>query len=181
MGSSHSPPVQNTLRKELSFFSVTAMVINLIIGSGVFITTSEILQHTGSFGLTMVLWGAGALIAYAGLLCYLEMGLLLKKSGGTYLFVKEGYSFGRSKPWMDTFGSMLAFMYGWSTVTLGEPLGCAIILLSMGRYACRPFFLECQHMPIYAVKFFALFALSESTIISDVSQVICFLLIQPCC
>ena len=142
-------------------FSMTALVINTAMGSGVFITASEILHHTGSFGLTMVLWLVGGLMAYAGSLCYLELGLLLRKSGGTYLFIKEAYSFGRRKPWMDTFGSMCGFMFGWSNVALGEPLAMAIVLLSLGNYACRPFFIGCQEMPIYAVKFFALFALSK--------------------
>ena len=101
-------------------------------------------------------------MAYTGSLCYLEMALLLKKSGGTYVFIKEAYSFGRKKPWMENFGSLMAFMYCWSTVAIGEPLGYAIILLALGRYVCRPFFINCQEMPIYAVKFFALSTLSRS-------------------
>lgn len=114
----------------------------------------------------MVLWVVGALIAYFGSLCFLEMALLLKKSGGLYLFVKEAYSFGRSKPWMNTFGSMFAFMYIWSSVMIANPLGFAIVLLSMGRYVCRPFFLDCPEMPIYPVRFFGLSAMSEYLVMS---------------
>jgi len=89
---------------------------------------------------------------------------MLKKSGSTYVYIKEAYSFGHKKPWMDMCGSLLSFVFVWTDVMIGQPLGSAIILLTMGQYICRAFFIDCQDMPENAVKCFALFALSKSTI-----------------
>ncbi len=148
------------LRKELSVIGGLGLVICQTIGSGLFITSSGVLKYSKSFGLTMVLWLVGGLIAYMSSLCYLELALLVKKSGGTYIYIKEAYSFGRKKPWMDAFGSMCGFLVGWSDVLLLQPLGHAIGLLTFGRYLCKPFFIDCQETPLYAAKMFGLFALS---------------------
>ena len=101
---------------------------------------------------------------YMASLCYLELALLIKKSGSTYIFVTEAYSFGRRKAWMAMFGSMYGFLMVWTDILIGQPVGVAVVLLAMGRYLCRPFFINCEEMPINAVKMFAMFALSRSGI-----------------
>lgn len=93
-------------------------------------------------------------------LCYLELALLVGKSGSTYIYIKEAYSFGRKKPWMEGVGSVLSFLMVWTDLVILQPLGSAIALRAMGQYACRPFFINCpEKMPEYAVKLFALFVL----------------------
>lgn len=175
---SNKPPCKKgTLAKELSFISATALVLNIIIGAGVLVTASGILQHTKSFGLSIVLWVVGGLLVYAASLCYLELALLLKISGGTYINIKEAYSFGKKKPWMEMFGSLCGFVYVWCDILIQEPLGLAISLLSMGSYICRPFFINCQEMPIYAVKMFALCGLSMHVIAAFFNNTVK----PPCC
>ena len=153
----HQPVKRNFLKRELGLISTIALTLNMILGSGILITPSSILRNTGSFGLSLVLWGVGGVIAYAGSLCYLELSLLIKKSGSTYIYIKEAYSFTRSKPWMEKCGSLLSFLLILSDIL---PLGNSIAFLSLGRYMCRPFFIECDVLPIYAVKLSALFGLS---------------------
>ena len=119
-----------------------------------------------SFGLSMVLWVGGALMVYSASLCYLELALMVKKSGSTFIFIKEAYSFTLTKPWMKRFGSLLAFVMLWSDIGICQPIGSAIPLLALGRYLCRPFFMECNTMPIYAVKMFSLSALSMSNLVT---------------
>lgn len=94
-------------------------------------------------------------------LCYLELALLVKKSGGTYVFIKEAYSFGRTRPWMEGVGSAMSFLMVWTDLVVVTPVGGAVAYRVIGRYLCRPFFLNCQEMPNYAVKMFALFILSK--------------------
>ena len=149
------------LKRELGFFSSTAMLFNIFLGSGIFFAPNNILQHSGSFGFSMCLWVVGAVIALSGALCYLELGLMVKKSGSTYVFIKEAFSFGRSKPWMEQFGCLCGFVVAWISVVILQPLGHAIILVALGSYMCRPFFITCDYLPEYAVKFLALFVSSE--------------------
>ena len=148
-----------TLRKELNLISGTAVVIGLMIGSGIFITPSSILSYSQSFGLTLVLWVVGGLIALVGGLCFCELGILIKKSGSTYTFIREGYSFRGQKLWLSVIGSLLAFLNIWSSTVVSQPASLAIGLLTFGRYVCRPFFIGCSKVPIIPIKMLALSAL----------------------
>ena len=159
-----SPGKHNSLKKELSFISITALTLNDILGSGIFITPSLILKYSGSFGMSLLLWLVGGVIATLASLCYLELALLVKKSGSTYAYIKEAYSFGKTKPWMEGVGAVMSFLMVWTDLMVIQPVGAAFAFRSMGRYMCRPFFIDCQEMPLYAVKMFALFALRMSSI-----------------
>ena len=153
-----------TLRKELNLVSGTSVVVGLMIGSGIFITPSSILSYTQSFGLTLVLWVVGGSIALVGGLCFCELGVLIKKSGSTYTFIREGYSFRGQKPWLSVIGSLLAFLNIWSSTSIAQPAAIAVGLLTFGRYVCRPFFIGCSEVPIIPVKMLALSALGKSLI-----------------
>ena len=152
------------MRKELGFVSLTALALNDILGVGALITPSIILQHTGSIGLSLLLWLVGGVLNYFAALCYLELALLVKKSGSTYIYIKEAYSFGRKKPWMEGIGSLLSFLMVWTDLIIIQPVAGAVALRVIGRYICRPFFIDCEEMPTYAVKMFALTALSRSVL-----------------
>lgn len=152
------------MRKELGVISNTAAIVNLVIGSGIFITPSEILRHTRSLGLYLSLWVVGGILVILGSACYLELALLIKKSGATYIFIKEAYSFGRRKPWSEGMGSFCGFVVAWINVIILQPLAQALLLLTLGRYICRPFFISCGEVPAYAVKMFALSVSSQFTV-----------------
>lgn len=150
-----------TLAKELNIVSGTAFVVGEMIGSGIFITTSSILTYTRSFGLTLIIWAVGGLISFCGALCFCELGVLVRKSGSGYAYILEAYSFRKRKPWLENVGSLLAFLHIWTSTMIGQPTAIAIIMLSFGRYAIRPFFIGCAEVPITPVKLLALFGLSE--------------------
>lgn len=74
-------------KRQIGVTSATFLILNRIIGTGVFATPSGILVLSGSVGLSLFLWVVGALIAAAGAMVYLEFGTGLPKNGGekTYL------------------------------------------------------------------------------------------------
>ena len=84
------------LKKDISLVSMVAMVFGGIIGSGIFFTPSIVLEKSGSFGVSLIVWSLGALLAVAGGLCYCELALLMKNSGGDYWYLKKVYQFGQS-------------------------------------------------------------------------------------
>lgn len=154
-----SSPV--TLRKELSIVGGVGLIFGNVIGSGIFITTSGILGHTNSFGLTLVTWVVGGIIALIGALCYCELGTMIKKSGSEYAYILEAYSFGGKNRYQRMFGSMLGFLNVWYDALVGNPASLAIALLVFGRYICRPFFIGCPQVPVLPIKMFALAGLSK--------------------
>ena len=66
MQSSESTPLTPLGRikrlKELNVISGTALVVNICVGSGIFITSSGVFKCSQSFGLTILLWFFGGVM-----------------------------------------------------------------------------------------------------------------------
>ena len=157
-----SPGTEVALGKELTLTSGVAYIVGSIIGAGIFITPKGILENTGSFGLSLIMWAIGGLTAVAGAFCNIELGTFIKKSGGDYTYILEAYSFKKRKPWLEFTGSLLAFLFTWSSVLVTQTTSLAIITMAFGRYLSRPFFIGAGcDVPIWIVRLLALFAISE--------------------
>ena len=148
------------LKREITPLSGIGFVVGQLIGSGIFITPSTILGYTGSFGLSIVCWIIGAFVALAGALCYFELGLLVRKAGGEYAILLEAYSFQKKNRWVEMFGSLVSFLFTWTTVFVLRGASASIITLTSARYLTRPFFIGCE-VPENVVKLIALAALRE--------------------
>ena len=156
------PGTKATLGKELTIITGVGYVVGDIIGSGIFITPKVILVNTGSFGLSLIMWVIGGLSAVAGALCYIELGTFIKKSGGEYTYILEAYSFHKRKRLLEFTGSLLAFLFSWSSVLVIRTCSLAIITMAFGRYLSRPFFIESDcDVPLWIVRLLALFAISK--------------------
>ncbi|KAL3101512.1 hypothetical protein niasHT_025826 [Heterodera trifolii] len=68
-------------------WSATAFVINAIIGSGIFITPTGILNNVQSVGASLVVWLLSGLISVIGAFCYVELGTSIRKSGCDYAYL----------------------------------------------------------------------------------------------
>lgn len=160
---------KNVLKKELTLFSGTMYVVGNIIGSGIFITPRDILSLSGSFGLSLVLWIIGGILAVGGGLCFIELSLLIKKSGGEYCFLKEAYSFKKKYKIFEVFGGLLGFLFIWCSLFVIRASALAIIVLTCAQYLLRPviFFMGCDHTraPESAVKLLSLALLGKSNLI----------------
>lgn len=86
---------EKQLKRDMSLLSITALVVGSIIGSGIFFTPSVVLQRSGSVGVSLIAWFLGMFVAVGGGLCYCELSLLMKNSGGDYWYLKHIYQFGR--------------------------------------------------------------------------------------
>ena len=148
------------LKREITPLSGIGFVVGQLIGSGIFITPSNILGYTGSFGLSMACWIIGAVVALAGALCYFELGLLVRKAGGEYAILLEAYSFRKKNRWVEMLGSLVSFLFTWTTVFVLRGASASIITLTCARYLSRPFFIDCD-VPESVVKLIALAALRK--------------------
>src|SRR5688500_20301088 len=79
----------------------TALVVGTIIGTGVFLKTAKMANAVGSPGLVLLVWVAAGLLSLAGALAYAELGAMMPKAGGEYVFLRTAY------------GELPAFLFGW--------------------------------------------------------------------
>ncbi len=91
------------LEKVLGFYSVVAIVVGQVIGSGIFFKPQVVAQSTGGFvGLILLLWVACGLVNLCGALTMGELGAMFPRAGGTYVFLHE------------TYGPMWSFLWAWA-------------------------------------------------------------------
>ncbi len=93
-----TPP---TLIRALGPFMATALVVGTVIGSGIFKKPQDIAQNVPTFGLVALVWILGGVLALLGALVLSEIGVLFPRSGGNYVFLREG------------FGRLAGFLYAW--------------------------------------------------------------------
>ncbi|KAK0710716.1 high affinity methionine permease [Lasiosphaeris hirsuta] len=69
-------------KRQIGVVSAVFLIVNRVIGTGIFATPGTILALSGSVGLSLFIWVAGMLIAGAGTAVYLEFGTAIPKNGG---------------------------------------------------------------------------------------------------
>jgi basic amino acid/polyamine antiporter, APA family len=110
------------LAKELTLYGLIMVAIGSCIGSGIFVTPSEIAGLIPSSGLILLIWALGGLITLTGTLTFGELGAMFPKAGGIYVFLKEAY------------GGWLGFLYGWAYLLIITSGSIAVISLAFTHY-----------------------------------------------
>ena len=90
---------EEKLVRGISRWDLTAIVINTIIGAGIFGLPSKVTALIG--GYSLVAFILCAVIIALIVLCFAEVGSRFKETGGSYLYAKEA------------FGSFVGFEVGW--------------------------------------------------------------------
>src|SRR3982751_2026626 len=89
------------LVRELGALDATAIVVGSMIGSGIFLTSSESSRLVGSPGWLLVAWALAGLLTVTGALCCAELSAMMPQAGGQYVFLREAY------------GPAAGFLFGW--------------------------------------------------------------------
>lgn len=89
------------LVRQLGMFDSTMMMVGLVIGSGIFLTTGIMAQYLPSPSLILLAWIVGGLITLTGALTYAELGAAMPWAGGQYVYLREAY------------GPLAGFLFGW--------------------------------------------------------------------
>ena len=131
---SERKPAAKQLKKELTLFNSISLVVSQIIGAGIFIAPTRALQHSGSIGLTLTFWVLGGLVSIGGGLAYIELGTMIRNSGGEYAYLREGFTFRKNSQLCTVIGNTLGFMFSWTYNIIVRPGSSAVIMLTFGRY-----------------------------------------------
>ena len=79
------------LKRQLGLFDSSMMVIGIVIGSGIFMTTGLMAEALPSASLILLAWILGGLQMLSGALTYAELGAAMPKAGGQYVYLREAY------------------------------------------------------------------------------------------
>jgi APA family basic amino acid/polyamine antiporter len=110
------------LAKELTLYGLIMVAIGSCIGSGIFVTPSQIAGLIPSSTLILLVWALGGIIALTGALTFGELGSLFPQAGGIYVFLREAY------------GGWLGFLYGWAYLIIITSGSIAVLSLAFSYY-----------------------------------------------
>ncbi|MDF2635511.1 MAG: hypothetical protein K0R78_2385 [Pelosinus sp.] len=99
---------QDNLKKNLGLIATMALVIGMVIGSGIFMKPGSVILAAGDSTMALMAWILGGVITLAAGLTVSELGVQIPKTGGLYAYLDEVY------------GKLWAYLYGWmQTVVYG--------------------------------------------------------------
>ena len=112
------------LKRSLGFWDGLAMVVGIMVGTGIFRTPGLVAQQLGRPWFTFVAWAAGGAIAFLGALIFAELATRHPKAGGKYVYAREA------------FGPRAGFVVGWIEALI-YAVAIAAIGVVAGEYAGR--------------------------------------------
>ncbi|KAI1177036.1 amino acid/polyamine transporter I [Nemania sp. FL0916] len=77
--------------RKIGVTGATFLILNKMIGTGIFSTPSSIFAATGSVGVSLFLWVIGGFLTFCGLSVWLEFGLAIPRSGGEKNYLERIY------------------------------------------------------------------------------------------
>ncbi len=108
--------------RRLGLFSATMLVIGGIIGSGIFLNPAVVAARVRTPGLTLAVWGLGALIALIGAFVFAELGRRRPLAGGGYAYLREA------------FGPLAGFLYAWALLLAIATGAAAAVAMTFAGY-----------------------------------------------
>src|ERR687885_974063 len=76
----------------LGLYDSTMVVAGSMIGSGIFIVSSEMSRQIGSPGWLLVAWLLTGFLTITGALSYGELASMMPRAGGQYVYLRESFS-----------------------------------------------------------------------------------------
>lgn len=111
--------------RRFGLLQATALNMSNMLGAGPFITIPALMLTMGG-PQSMLGWGVALILALADGLVWSELGAALQKSGGSYVYLREGY--GREK-----WGRFMGFLFIWQFILSG-PLELATAYVGVAQY-----------------------------------------------
>jgi APA family basic amino acid/polyamine antiporter len=110
-------------KRELGLLDGTMLVVGSMIGSGIFIVSSEMVRQVGSAGWLIAIWVLTALLTIVAAVSYGELSAMFPKAGGQYVYLKEAY------------GKLIGFLYGWSFFAVIQTGTIAAVGVAFSKFA----------------------------------------------
>ncbi|KAK8753975.1 hypothetical protein OTU49_005486 [Cherax quadricarinatus] len=131
------------LKKELGLAESVAVIVGIVVGSGIFVSPKGVLMYSGSVGMSLAVWVACGLLSMVGALCFAELGTMIPESGGMYTYLHRA------------FGPVFAFLYMWVTILTRNSAGTAVIAVTFSNYFLQLVLPNCESVPAIPARLLA--------------------------
>ncbi len=109
-------------KKSLGLLDATLLVSGSMIGSGIFLVSTDMSLDLGSSGWLLVTWLLTGVITLFGALSYGELAAMFPEAGGQFVYLNKA------------FGRLPAFLYGWSVFTIIQTGVIAAVAVAFGKF-----------------------------------------------
>ena len=123
---------QGELARRLGLTSAIMIVIGSVVGSGIFLTPSNVAAAVQVPGVMIFVWILTGLLTLAGALTNAEIASEITDAGGQYVFFRVLYN------------DLIAFLYGWTTFIVYQTGSIAAIAVAFAKYF--GFFIDLPHL-----------------------------------
>jgi len=151
------------LARDLGVGHAAAIVVGTIIGSGIFLVPSDMMQAVGSAKLVYLAWLVGGLLSFFGALTYAELGAMKPQAGGEYVYVRDGY------------GPLAGFLYAWTWFVIAKPASIATVTTGivriLGTFSVFGFFSNSVVNQPFVITYGQLVAIAATILISGLNYI----------
>jgi APA family basic amino acid/polyamine antiporter len=121
------------LKRSLGLVDATSLVAGSMIGSGIFLVSSDMARDLGSAGWLIVAWLLTGVITLIAALSYGELAGMMPAAGGQYVYIQRA------------FGKFTSFLYGWTVFSVIQTGVIAAVAMAFANYTA-------ELMPVFSSK-----------------------------
>ncbi|HUQ64578.1 MAG TPA: amino acid permease [Flavitalea sp.] len=120
-------PEQSSFKPTLGLLDATMIVAGSMIGSGIFIVSTEMTTYVGSSGWLILAWVLTGFLTLTAAISYGELSSMFPKAGGQYVYLREA------------FNPLTGFLYGWSLFAVIQTGTIAAVGVAFSKFAAYIF------------------------------------------
>lgn len=109
-------------KRELNLYDAVMLVSGTMIGSGIFLVSSDVARQTGDAGWLLLSWLIAGGLTMMAALSYGELASMFPQAGGQYVFLQKAYN------------RLVGFLYGWSFFTVIQTGTIAAVAVAFAKY-----------------------------------------------
>jgi len=109
-------------KRALGLFDAAMISSGAMIGSGIFMNSSESARFLQTSSQLLLVWALGGVVAFLGALCFAELGALFPQSGGQVVYLEKAFSPGAG------------FLFGWTLFSTIQTGAIAAVAYTCARF-----------------------------------------------
>ncbi len=112
-------------RRELTLLDSTCIIVGIIIGAGIYRSSSDVASLAPNAIWLIGLWLLGGAFSLVGALCYAELATAYPREGGDYVYLSRA------------FGRAVGFLFAWCQLWIVRPGSIGAMAYAFAEYANR--------------------------------------------